>query len=69
MEAKFELGDMMGIGMTVVVAGIGISYGLQVLGSVRDDMITGEAGCTTTNQTGCSEEYTAAVNGIEGVGI
>lgn len=35
---KFQLSELLGIGMTLVVLGIGLAYGLQVLGDVRDDI-------------------------------
>jgi hypothetical protein len=34
---EFELADLLGIGMTFVVLGIGLSYGLSVMVDVRDD--------------------------------
>jgi len=36
-KAKFEIKDIMPIAITLVVAGIGIAYGLEVMGDVRDD--------------------------------
>jgi len=36
--ANFSIGDMLGIGLTLVVTGIGLSYGLEVMSDVRDDM-------------------------------
>ena len=36
--AEFEVKDLLGIGMTLVVLVIGLSFGLQVTGEVRDDM-------------------------------
>ena len=35
---KFEIQDMLPIGLTFVVLGIGIAYGLNVMSDVRDDM-------------------------------
>lgn len=34
----FAIGDMLPIGITLVVLGIALSYGLQVIGDVQDDM-------------------------------
>jgi hypothetical protein len=51
--AEIELADLMGIGMTFVVLGIGMSYGLSVQTDVRDDM--------TVN----SVEYNASQKAIE----
>ena len=53
--AEFQVGDLLGIGMTLVVLGIGIAYGLQTMGEVQDDM------------TADSYEYNATQDGIEGV--
>ena len=52
---EFQIQDMLTIGLTLVVTGIGIAYGLQVMGEVQDDM------------TGNSTEYNATGNAIEGV--
>lgn len=40
---QFEIGELLGIGMTVVVLGIGLAFGLQVLGDIKND--TGESAC------------------------
>jgi hypothetical protein len=36
--AEFRLEDLLGIGFTIIVLGIGLAYGLNVMGDVRDDM-------------------------------
>ena len=36
--AKFEIRELLPIGMTLVVAGIGVAYGLNVMAGVRDGM-------------------------------
>jgi len=41
--AEFEIKDLLGIGMTLVVLVIGLAYGLQVTGEARDDI--GENNC------------------------
>jgi len=51
----FALGDMLPIALTLVVAGIGISYGLNVMGDVKADM------------TVDSSEYNATSAAITGV--
>jgi hypothetical protein len=53
--AEFEIGDLLPIGMTLVVLTIGLAYGLQVLGDVKSDM--------TEN----SVESNATGEGIEGL--
>jgi len=41
--AKFDIKDLLPIGMTLVVLGIGLAYGLNVMGDVQDDMTVGSA--------------------------
>lgn len=55
MKAKFQLSELLGIGMTFVVLGIGLAYGLQVIGDVQGDM------------TANSAEYNATANTLTGV--
>jgi len=47
-EVEFAIQDLLSIGMILVVTGIGIAYGLDVMGDVRDDM---PAGSTERNAT------------------
>jgi len=54
-QIEFQIGDLLGIGMTLVVLGIGLAYGLQVMGDVQDDM------------TADSKEANATGQAIEGV--
>jgi hypothetical protein len=49
MKAKFEISELLGIGMTLVVLGIGLAYGLSVMTDTGDDM--GAAGCASYNTT------------------
>lgn len=53
---EFEIRDMLPIGLTFVVLGIGLTYGLEVMGDVQDDM--------TEN----SSEWNASGDAISGVG-
>jgi hypothetical protein len=41
MKAKFEIRDLLPIALTIVVASIGMAYGLQVMGDIKSDMTTG----------------------------
>lgn len=52
---KFDIRDMLPIGLTFVVLGIGLTYGLNVMGDVRSDMTSNTA------------EYNASTDAIEGV--
>jgi len=38
--AEFQIQELMPIGMTLVVLGIGLAYGLQIMGDTQDDMGT-----------------------------
>jgi Na+-transporting methylmalonyl-CoA/oxaloacetate decarboxylase gamma subunit len=53
--SKFQIQDLLPIGMTLVVLGIALAYGLQVMGDVKGDM------------TANSVEANATAKGIEGV--
>ena len=37
-KIKFQIQDLLGIGLTIVVLGIGLAYGLEVMGDVKDDL-------------------------------
>ena len=52
---KFRIEDLLPIGFTFVVLGLGLAYGLQIMGEVKDDMTSG------------TEEYDAVNNTIIGV--
>jgi Na+-transporting methylmalonyl-CoA/oxaloacetate decarboxylase gamma subunit len=54
-KVKFQLSELLGIGMTLVVLGIGLAYGLQVMGDVQADM------------TDNSAEFNATTDAIQGV--
>jgi hypothetical protein len=55
MEYNFEIQDILTIGLVLVVTGIALAIGLQIMGDVQSDM--------TTN----SIEYNATADGIAGV--
>ena len=55
MKAKFQVGDILPLALTIVVAGIGLAYGLSVLGDVQGDM------------TDNSSEYNATADTITAV--
>ena len=48
---EFDIRQLLPIGMTIVVFGIGIAFGLQVTGDIRDDMTAGSAEENATNLT------------------
>ena len=41
--SEFEINDLLPIGLTFVVVGVGIAYGLNVMGDVKDDMTANSA--------------------------
>jgi len=38
MRVKFQIGELLGIGLTLIVLGIGLAYGLTVMSDVKVDM-------------------------------
>jgi len=55
MEAKFQIQELLGIGMTLIVLVIGLAYGLEVTSDVQDGMTVDSA------------QYNATGSGIEAV--
>ena len=47
MKVKFQIQELLGIGLTLVVLGIGLSYGIEVMSDIRDDAAD-NAGTSTT---------------------
>ena len=43
-KAHFDLGDLLPLTITIVVAGVAVTYGLSVLADVKDDQ--GDAACS-----------------------
>jgi len=72
---KFEVQDMLPIGLTLIVAGIGIVYGINVVGDVRTDMIEGDpnygqVGCdNATHWWNCTDaaDVNASASAIKGI--
>lgn len=54
-KARFEVGDILYLALTLVVAGIGIAFGLSVLSDTKADFTTDSA------------EYNATADTITGV--
>jgi len=54
---KFEIGDLLGIAMTMVVLGIGVAYGLDIMEDIRGDMTSGglAANATTSAMEGVAK--------------
>ena len=53
---RFDIGDLLPIGMTILVLGIAMAYGLQIMGDLKGDM------------TANSVEANATADAMEGVG-
>ena len=62
--AELGVGDLLGIGMGLIVLVIGIAFGLQITGEIRDDLVTGSANCNASHKHACGAEYNATVDGI-----
>ena len=54
-EAQFEIQDLLGAGMTIVVLVIGLAYGINITADVRDDF------------TADTAEYNATQDGIDAI--
>ena len=50
---RFEIQDMLPIGLTLVVAGIGLVYGLNVMGSMKEDMCRDTGYYWNSTTSGC----------------
>jgi len=55
-EINYSVQELLGVGFTLIVLGIGIAYGLDVVVDVQSDFTAGTA------------EYNATADTIEGVG-
>ena len=55
-EYKMQLGDLIGVGVTFVVAALVLAFGLQILSDVNDDMTNNslESNATEDAMTGLS---------------
>ena len=58
MEAKFQIQELLGIGMTLIVLVIGLAYGLEVTSDVQDGMTVDSA---QYNATGSGMEAVAKI--------
>ena len=47
-KAKFQVQDILPIALSVTVTGIGVAYGLNVVGDVQDDMTANSAEANAT---------------------
>jgi len=49
--ARFQVGDILPLALTIVVVGIGLAYGLTVLDDVQSDMVVDSASYNATGDT------------------
>lgn len=63
MISEFQIADMVPIAMSLVVAGIGIAYGLNILAETKTDMAEEWNDCPTGFTMNSSSDYTACYNG------
>ena len=77
-QTKFEIGQLLPIGLTIVVLGIALAYGLQVMGDIKTDMVTDNLGAScgqnstggsagTIEYTKCGYAYNSTGDAVEGV--
>jgi len=62
---KFEIQDLLPIGLTFVVAGIGLVYGLSVMGDMQSDLCI-DTGYTYNVTTSACQYNASAGNGLAG---
>ena len=69
MENKkgFQVGDMLPLGMTIVVLGIALSLGLTVLADFKADQVTNTAGCNSTDVSSCGNAYNGTADAEDGL--
>lgn len=81
MKVRFTMNELLGIGMTIVILGIGLAYGIQIMGDVKDDVATCSTGftyntsgdicynTTNTSQTTATVniEFNASSDAMDGV--
>lgn len=53
--------------ITFVIVAITAVVGLQLLADEQADLLTGAAGCNSTDVSACAADYNATVDAIEGV--
>lgn len=56
------------VAITLVVAGIVIALGLNIMSETQAEFTTAGDGCNSTNVSGCNAEYNATGDAIDGVG-
>lgn len=66
-RARVQVSDILPLSLTLVVAGIGIAFGMNVLSDTKADFVTNTAGCNSTDTSSCGAAYNATGDTITGV--
>ena len=66
--ARFEIGQLLPLGLTLVITVIGIAIGLDVASDLQSDYVTNTAGCNATDTSACGGAYNASADGMGGIG-
>ena len=66
--AEFQIGDLLGIGITFIVLVIALAFGLDLIEDTQTDMITSVSGCNATSVHACGTAYNATADGITSIG-
>ena len=61
-KTKFQIGDLLPIGITLVVLGIGLAFGLEITGDVQNDVGTSSCSGRTDGFTTYSATSKACTN-------
>ena len=65
--AEFQIGDLLGIGITFVVLVVALAFGLDLVEDTQDDLVTNVSGCNATSKTHCPASYNATGDGITAI--
>ena len=63
---KYSVQELLGVGFTLVVLGIGMAYGIDVVADIRDDFSV-PADCNQGALGNCSAEFNATAHTITGL--
>lgn len=64
---KYNIAEILPIAITIIVIGLGITFGLDIMGDMQDDFITGAADCNSTTEIGCGADYNATRDASQAV--
>lgn len=64
--AKLEIGDLLYVGLVMVVTGIVLAFGADIQTDIQDDFVTGAANCNSTHTFACGYGYNISENSLDG---